>query len=60
LFSTPHDRRYSVTASFGVSDLSGRSSSQLIEAADQALYEAKRRGGNRIVVEEPTSTTLTA
>ena len=58
LFFTIDDRRYAVTASFGVSDLSGRSSSQLIEAADHALYEAKKRGGNRIVVEEPTSTSL--
>jgi diguanylate cyclase (GGDEF)-like protein/PAS domain S-box-containing protein len=52
LFFTPDNRRYSVTASFGVSDLAGRSVPQLMEAADAALYEAKRQGGNRVIVDE--------
>ena len=45
------DGDIAVTASFGVADTSSWSvtNEQLVEAADQALYEAKRRGGNLVV-----------
>jgi diguanylate cyclase (GGDEF)-like protein len=39
-----------VTVSVGVSDVLGDSLSALIDRADQALYEAKRGGRNRVVV----------
>jgi PleD family two-component response regulator len=45
------DSDIAVTASFGVAGTSSWSvaTEHLIEAADQALYEAKRRGGNVVV-----------
>ena len=47
------DAHIAVTASFGVSGTSSRAvtNEQLIETADQALYAAKRRGGNVVVTD---------
>lgn len=45
-----------VTVSIGVADwMKGTDESQLIEAADQALYKAKRQGRNRICLAERDS-----
>ncbi len=42
-------RTYSITISVGVTSLvSGEKSTQFIERADQQLYEAKRKGRNRV------------
>jgi diguanylate cyclase (GGDEF)-like protein len=52
--SAPH----SVTVSIGVASLLGgdvSSSNALIEAADQALYQAKLQGKDRVVASQSTS-----
>jgi diguanylate cyclase (GGDEF)-like protein len=57
----PDGRLLKVTASFGVAvkgDLT--SAEQLIAAADEALYEAKRAGKNRVVVAETGAAEATA
>jgi diguanylate cyclase (GGDEF)-like protein len=42
---------YGITASFGIAELSpGMTETALLEAADQALYAAKRRSRNTVEV----------
>lgn len=50
-------RRFSVTVSFGVSDLAEKSVPELIEAADRALYVAKSSGRSRIIVDKVMTAT---
>jgi diguanylate cyclase (GGDEF)-like protein len=46
---TPEGAVVKVTASFGVAEAQAETqSAQLVAAADAALYEAKRRGKNRV------------
>jgi diguanylate cyclase (GGDEF)-like protein len=47
---TVDDKAVKVTASFGVAELEDESTEELIKRADTALYEAKGRGRNRVVV----------
>ena len=50
-FFASENRRFSVTLSFGISDLNGKSVPEVIESADRALYEAKTKGRSLIVVD---------
>lgn len=49
---TPDGTRIAVTASFGVASFPGHAGDErpLVDAADSALYRAKREGKNRVVV----------
>ena len=54
----PEDARVRVTASFGVAGfVRGNDALELVRAADDALYEAKRRGKNRVTAAPETATT---
>jgi len=48
-------QRALITASVGVAPLDGQSPDQVLAAADRALYEVKRAGGNACVVSSPTT-----
>ena len=52
-----HNERLSITMSFGVAERSGRHGSidDLMKDADNALYEAKEQGRNRVVLHRPES-----
>ena len=53
-FSLPDGRRFRVTMSVGVAEHTpGNTPEQLIDAADKALYVAKRGGRNRVAVSDP-------
>lgn len=43
------DQPIHITCSFGVAELDPSNPQMLLECADQALYRAKRQGGNRVV-----------
>lgn len=51
IFVPRHDAPIRVTASCGVAiyPVNGRSTTELLHAADDALYEAKRQGRNRVI-----------
>lgn len=50
LFAQRDGRPFNVSATFGIAELSDRitSEAELMEAADQALYDGKRTGRNRV------------
>jgi diguanylate cyclase (GGDEF)-like protein len=51
----------SITASFGIAESpsSAQTAIDIIDAADNALYEAKRNGGDRIVMKTPNTSKAT-
>ena len=54
----PEDARVTMTASFGVAGfVPGSDALELVRAADDALYDAKRRGKNRVKAASETATT---
>lgn len=55
--ATPKQRIGRLTASFGVAEIrEDETVEQLIDRADQKLYEAKRRGRNRVEIDHTDST----
>ncbi len=59
LFNTPYPKNVHVTASFGVLEAQGTESFQtLLDAADAAMYLAKKRGKNQVVIYDPDNTEL--
>ncbi|HTL98978.1 MAG TPA: diguanylate cyclase, partial [Holophagaceae bacterium] len=51
VFQGPEGEAFGATATFGIAELGpGMSQEQLMKAADDALYEAKRRGRNQVVI----------
>ncbi|HXC17075.1 MAG TPA: diguanylate cyclase [Holophagaceae bacterium] len=55
VFQGPEGQPFGISATFGVAELvPGMNQEQLMKMADDALYEAKRQGRNRVVVATET------
>ncbi len=59
VFNAPYPQNVHVSASFGVLQAQGTESFQtLLDAADAAMYQAKKRGKNQVVIYDPDNTEL--